>query len=483
MNKKAEQVGTSNIIYAVLTVFLILLGVLFLWWIFLGGGVEKAKALFPSWGFDNKTSQQIELLRYDILSDELKWYDGVTFNKFQNGKLELNNKLLEENVLKTDLTTNYYHKQELLLKKTIKLDFSLTGGVLYSEKNFPPTYCGSFIKIAPIENQQYKKNSIIMFLYSQENNKCTNKFFGEIVLLPEGKMTFQGIDADQYSNSGGYSNDGERILVPDADKEDVTDAWGTNYKPLYDKLYAEAYNWRNLIFNTPITLHYKENNVPKTEQFCVEPVREIYLTVDLTKPSTNCERFSIGQNEEIQTGTTKDPRQDIIFEYDDKTSFYVNLFYRYTSFGWQWSLDKQKWLSGENNDDFSLLNSINAESVKALAKMNYLSGLAYLTTRVTGEKTKLITQKVSLDETGKFEVNLGSGVTTVRYYNEGKKWLWSTDTIDWQDTSQCRNVNAFTPIDRQALGQNVELILTLKDKSSIEGAEILFDTNTNKFPV
>jgi hypothetical protein len=475
MNKKADQVAHPTIIWGVLTVFLLVAGALAIYF-FLGGGIDKAKAIFPSWGFVNQSQPQIALIRYDLQTDELKWYDGVNFNKFQNGKFEIGNKILDENTVKQDFTTSYYHKTDLLPPKTIKLDFSLTGGVLYNKKNFPSMYCAGFSGIIPID---YKKNSIVIALYSQNNNNCTNNVFGSILLIPDGQMTFQSIDTDAYENSG-------QLNWQQSPRVDVMTAWAPNWKPLYDYLYSQAYMWRNTLFNNPITIHYKENGVDKTGQFCVTPDREVFLVVDLSKPSTDCNRFVFGGSAPIQN-PTKDPRQDIIFEYDDQTSIFDNVYYRFTGSGWQWSLNKQSWQSGENSEQFSGwftgLNGINKESVKAIEKRNYLSGLVYLiTARAMVEGGSVITDKVKVDNTGKFEVSLGSGTNVTRYINSGKKWLWSTDTIDWKDTSQYRNANAFTTIDSQALGQNTQLIIGLKDKSLAEGAEIIFNANLNKFP-
>lgn len=132
MNKKGDtdvrnplpQVGI-----AILVLGIVVLGAGYLLY---GGGIEKVKTLLPNLGFGEKTKTTSSILRYDISSEILQFYDGNGWVEITSPEFELDKKKIK--YLETKASFESYYFTNDLEPEYVKLPSNL-GGEIY--QTFP----------------------------------------------------------------------------------------------------------------------------------------------------------------------------------------------------------------------------------------------------------------------------------------------------------------------------------------------------------
>lgn len=204
----------------------------------------------PGFGQSIPKIKDVEIVRYDLVSREIRFYDGENWNLLK-GKAQLNNKEVIADMLNKDFHDYFY------------------------DVNKRSTYPVGSFKLSLYDTNLDKK---YYYYYKFTREVILNK---PVVVIDNDKLIGYGTN-DIYSLDGHTLSD-DKPLVKIVDKVAVS------------RLIELAVGWRDSIFKgganpKAIDLRYNiidgKTSTPDTKKFCVDKVDE-YMIVRLNEPVTS----------------------------------------------------------------------------------------------------------------------------------------------------------------------------------------------------
>ncbi|MDO8459806.1 MAG: hypothetical protein Q7S74_01730 [Nanoarchaeota archaeon] len=280
--KKAQmQTKVISIIIAIFVIVLLALG----WWAFSSGSLSFFKFI-PNFNETSKNATQLQLLRYDLIQDQLSSYDGTNWIPIKSGQsIILEKKELNENQITTDIITNYYYNrasrkiEKLSLSPNLWQKIYLLADTRYrafgicaimissSSNNFNPENDRDKAILNLIGNDNVQnKGDVILELVQAKDTNCFTKSYGEFIVSSDNKIKLRKIKQDLSSL-----------------EESTTEVTDPDLKSALNSLVS---TWRDSILKNPVTINYKDtiDNTQKQISACVEKRGVSNLVIDLSKP-------------------------------------------------------------------------------------------------------------------------------------------------------------------------------------------------------
>jgi hypothetical protein len=296
INKKGEEARPSGaIVLALIAAFVLIVVYLFLFGPF-RSILENAGFLIPTLNASQPLAENIQLLRYDISEDEVKYYDGTKWHLFGADVVKLGDKKLSETTMLEDFTNGYYYnkgkrEQDVVIESKVRIfddeedeKFSEAGKIpplLYDalifrtvrQPDVTPTdkdwteFAANFIYPIFDPEELFERGDVEAFIISQAGyQKGDNKVYGNLAYGLDKKMRIRKINFDL---------EGPRLevdpILPSEDLYRIT-------APLLEE-------WRDSVLKEPITINYNDD---ESNTYCVEKFDNKYLVVNLKEPKTEC---------------------------------------------------------------------------------------------------------------------------------------------------------------------------------------------------
>jgi len=253
MNKKALAV--KQIIVALIAVFLLVIVYLFLF----GPGreilIDKVKTIIPGFNTTKPPSPEVQILGYNLDSETLEFYDGLSWHKINDNKIKLGDKEINKAKAIEDFTTKFYYKDNIRDTEKFDLDETTAQKLFEKESDLPE------LEILMVNIQTIKNKGDIFTIIQSKNEPG---FYGRLILSQTGVMTIERNNA---------------ILTEDyKDSEEIS-----RNSETYTLISPKLKTWADSITKTPIQIHFNTGS----DFFCAQKIGP-GLSVDLSKPSTQC---------------------------------------------------------------------------------------------------------------------------------------------------------------------------------------------------
>lgn len=183
MNKKGQEESTGNIVKAVIAAFVLVIVILGIW-MFYSGKLPFFEGL-PGFNQTKQGVADLEIFRYQILNDNLQYYDGTTWVDFKAGQtIEVNGKKIEESSINDDIIFNYIGQKNydllangvVIVSSASYIDGTVSipgGNVVIGVKGYPALYLkldsNDVFKLdagelKKVENSEFENNNFPYFL-------------------------------------------------------------------------------------------------------------------------------------------------------------------------------------------------------------------------------------------------------------------------------------------------------------------------------
>jgi hypothetical protein len=262
-NKKGEEARpVPALVLVIIAAIVLIIVYLFLF----GPGqdlLQKIGIIVPTLNSTKQPAESVQLLRYDIQEDEVKFYDGINWLTFSSDTIKLGNIEISETMFKEDISINYWYKTGSREKIWIELSDKIRKEIRPKEAS---KFDGFVASVIQNEGYNTKKGDIRMILANQENSQT----FGTIYYGNDEKMILETGEIDT-------------TLIDEPEEPTEIKKGSKAYELLSPKLET----WRDSVLKKPVTISYNKGDSSK---YCVEEFDNRYLVIDLSKPTleTTC---------------------------------------------------------------------------------------------------------------------------------------------------------------------------------------------------
>ena len=283
MNNKADiRTFVIPLIIAVLVLFIVL-------WFMYGSGntlLVKLGILVPSFNDTKPIARDIQVFRYQILDNNIKYYDGEEWLDFKE-ELELSDKRISKSEFINNFN-EYYYSSPRSKEKTIQLKNPVKGEINSLVGSSFRT--GDVEILAILRSPQKIKNAVT-------SNEKTLKERGDVsaLIVPlEDKIITNSPELVLDTN-----NNLRLIIAKESTLQGIEFETKEISKDseIYKSIAPKIISWRDEIYKSPIPLSYQEvlsqDIVGPPAKIiiysCAEKI-ESYLIIDLSKPKTQEEQ-------------------------------------------------------------------------------------------------------------------------------------------------------------------------------------------------
>ncbi len=274
---KKGEIAIEQVIIVIVAILVIVVVGYFAWNFFTGKADVVANNL-PLFGQTNNPIKSIQEVRYDVINDNVQYYDGTTWHDFdvKTGTANLGDKTVSKTDLKIFFNNYYFSKDNRPSRQVYSnSDFDVNilgvskGASLDSTEktgfyNFPGTttfansYMNAWFKYLGGPYANYNRGDVVS---SVTKNK---QIYGFLFVSFESKIIFEGVDGNGNIFD---TNPFDNIII------------GT--------IIFKSVVWRDAILKVPATISYKIDNKDTSASFCLKQYGSYLVIEDLTKPTTS----------------------------------------------------------------------------------------------------------------------------------------------------------------------------------------------------
>ena len=293
MAKGAINVGIGVLIIGVVAVFVLFVVGFGIYSFFSGTAIPFFNFL-PSFNRTVEKVEGIEILRYDIITGKVNYYDKTNWNNLE-GEVFLGDKKVKQVDIKSDFESFYYGKREnntmeieqgFTLVSFLTLVNSHNNNLITIDKNLEDVskFLGGLnLKIYEIyvpESIAKGYNKELDAIFERVGIDCKNCENGDIRFQLVNKETNK--DFSRGSPIHFILSLGDNFAIVNADSEEKK--ININAKgDLLSGIFNYMKNWRDGVFKKPIGVNYMLDESGVFQYFCSEFRDKRYIFVDLSK--------------------------------------------------------------------------------------------------------------------------------------------------------------------------------------------------------